>query len=94
MFIPFTPYESAAKLRHNTSPTSHPLLKGFPIKIVGGVGLDMDTLSTMPPNLLKKSVSEFACGFPEIQLKIFVRPPGSRHNVYVARRNSLNAVPF
>ncbi|EIW59714.1 uncharacterized protein TRAVEDRAFT_47014 [Trametes versicolor FP-101664 SS1] len=31
----------------------------------------MDTLSTMPPNLVKKNVSEFYCGFPEIQLKIF-----------------------
>lgn len=75
MLIPFTPYESVAKLQHNASPPSHPLLRGFPIKIASGIGLDMDTLSTMPHKLLKKKVSEFACGFPMIQLKVFVRPP-------------------
>lgn len=29
-----------AKLQHNASPQSHPLLSGFPIKSADGIGLD------------------------------------------------------
>lgn len=66
MLIPFTPYEPVAKLQHNASPQSHPLLSGLPIKTAGGIGLDGaqlgDTRSDDKP--IDSSMCETGCAAP------------------------------
>ncbi|EIW58814.1 uncharacterized protein TRAVEDRAFT_47956 [Trametes versicolor FP-101664 SS1] len=74
---PAPKYESVEKLEHTSSPPSGPLTNRFPIAIAGRSLVDISSLLTTPPHILKKQIPAYTlksihgCGFSVITLRVY-----------------------
>lgn len=74
-------YELVAKPEHTSSPPPGPPTNRFPIAIAGRCSVDIGSLLTTPPHILKKQIPAYTlrsihgCGFSVITLSVYVRLP-------------------